>query len=238
MVRLVMLVAALCSLSVLVVGGAPAAAQSAPNCAPDEEPVFAPEFLPLREHLGGLMGAPVECAAIDDEGDLLQETTTGLAVYFTAAGVPAFTNGTEAWALTPDGLLYRASPGAEPVLVTPPAITPAVLPPAPPAAAPTTGGTASGAGAVAVGRYECYAFSGGRLVPRPGLNFAITGPDRYTDVAGTPGTYTFDPSTQGITFHGGALDGQRARYNASRTPRQIAFLTARGDLGDTCDHQP
>ncbi len=90
----------------------------------------------------------------------------------------------------------------------------------------------------ALGSYECYAFSDGRLVFRGGLNFAITGPGQYSGVDGQQGAFTFDGTSQVLTFRGAALDGQRARYDGAANPRTITFLNARGELGDSCDLQP
>jgi hypothetical protein len=96
------------------------------------------------------MGNPVECEhANPDNGDTLQNTTTGLAFYRKSTNTPTFTNGTEHWALTTEGEVYwtggSIDPSADAQLVLPPEPiaqqspsgselppTPA-LPPAPPA---------------------------------------------------------------------------------------------------------
>jgi hypothetical protein len=51
------------------------------------------------------MGDPTECEhAVPNSGDVLQRTTTGLALYRRDTNTPMFTNGREHWALTPDGV--------------------------------------------------------------------------------------------------------------------------------------
>ena len=87
------------------------------------------------------------------------------------------------------------------------------------------------------GRYECYASSGGRLVPRMGLNFSITGTSTYAGVDGKAGSFTLDTRSGAMAFRGGALDGQRARYEPRNTKHlaTVNFLNAHGDLGDACD---
>jgi hypothetical protein len=103
-----------------------------------------------------------------------------------------------------------------------------------------TGGNGPGrqAASPATGSYECYAFSDGHLVARGGLNFAIGGPGRYTDVDGKAGTYNYDTGARVLTFRGAALDGQRAKYDDSQKTTTITFLNAGGELGDSCDKQP
>lgn len=92
---------------------------------------------------------------------------------------------------------------------------------------------------IAAGNYECYAYTGGRLSPRGGLNFAIVGGGAYRDVTNTAGTYSFDAASGGIVFNGGALNGQRASYKqpstppVKRAPPAITFALS----GDACDLQ-
>jgi len=86
---------------------------------------------------------------------------------------------------------------------------------------PAPAATLPQAGSVEPGQYECYAFSGGMLSARPGLNFAITGPGTYLDVENSPGSYQFDAGSQTLTFVGAALDGQRARYNGRSEERRV-----------------
>jgi hypothetical protein len=61
------------------------------------------------------MGEPVECEHPDPaSGDVLQRTTTGVAVYRPAANTPGFVSGTRHWALTARGLLFWDGDSAEP----------------------------------------------------------------------------------------------------------------------------
>ena len=45
-----------------------------------------------------------------------------------------------------------------------------------------------------------------------GNSFTLTGKGSYKDTSGGHGTYTFDPASQLLTFHGGSFEGQRAEY--------------------------
>jgi hypothetical protein len=73
--------------------------------------------------------------------------------------------------------------------------------------------TAAGAITARAAKYDCVYFSGtvtggGHLVSSPGFTFASDG--GYTHEDGTTGTITMTGDT--IEFHGGALDGQAAKY--------------------------
>jgi hypothetical protein len=78
-------------------------------------------------------------------------------------------------------------------------------PSGPVAAAPAM---ARSGGGVAQGSYECWS---GRYASM-GQNFSIAAGGRYTDTAGNPGTFTFDPGTQRVVFRGGALDSSTKDY--------------------------
>lgn len=80
-----------------------ASAQHAPGCLPGTPPQWAASFADLRNSLGDAIGSPVGCAQTDDEGNTIQATTTGLAIY-RPSGMALFASGDEHWALTPDGL--------------------------------------------------------------------------------------------------------------------------------------
>ena len=83
------------------------AASAAPHCSPGQEPVFLFGFAHLKSLLGDRMGEPIECEHTNpDNGDTLQNTTTGLAFYRKFTNTPTFTNGWEHWAWTDDGLVY------------------------------------------------------------------------------------------------------------------------------------
>ena len=97
-----------------------AAGQRAPFCGPGEAPGFAFGFAALAEQLGGRMGQPQECEHPDlASGDVLQKTTTGVAVYRWCTNTPTFTMGAEHWALVPDGLAHWSEPSADPTAELP-----------------------------------------------------------------------------------------------------------------------
>ena len=96
-------VRAACLTLLLVLPAGYASAQRSPACSPDAPPAWAASFTDLREHLGEVMGSPVACATVDAEGDTIQMTTTGIAIYH-PSGMAVFASGDEHWALTADGL--------------------------------------------------------------------------------------------------------------------------------------
>ena len=121
------LLAIVLGLSASLVTAAPAAADTA--C---PTPSFVLGFAALKDQLGDIMGDPLECEhANPQNGDSLQQTTTGLAFYRKSTNTPTFTDGYQHWALTPDGLVtwYGDS-------VDPPNADGSIAPP-PPAAAPS-----------------------------------------------------------------------------------------------------
>jgi hypothetical protein len=70
-------------------------------------PIFVYGFADLKARVGGKMGEPLECErAIHPSGDTNQRTTMGLAYYRKGVNIPTFTNGSEHWALTTQGLVY------------------------------------------------------------------------------------------------------------------------------------
>jgi hypothetical protein len=74
-------------------------------CPPGVQPAFALGFADLKQALGDTMGQPVECEHQNpDNGDSLQKTTTGLAVYEKRTGTLQFTDGWHHWALGPQGV--------------------------------------------------------------------------------------------------------------------------------------
>jgi hypothetical protein len=79
-------------------------------------------FADLLDHLGALMGEPLECApGPAGTGDVIQRTTTGFVAYRSDAGVATFTTGREHWSLMPRGMVYwtgwhgSAGPSAGPI---------------------------------------------------------------------------------------------------------------------------
>ena len=79
---------------------------SAPHCALGQAPEFLFGFAFLKSLLGDRMGRPLECEHANPEnGDTLQQTTTGLSFYRKRTNTPTFTDGWNHWAWTVDGLV-------------------------------------------------------------------------------------------------------------------------------------
>ena len=90
---------------------------------------------------------------------------------------------------------------------------------------------------ILAGTYECYAYSGGRLEPRPGLNFTILDGSHYRDGGGKTGGYRFDAASGMLAFSGGAFDGQQAKYEQATSPptkNQPPSITL-ATSGDSCE---
>ena len=66
-------------------------------------------------------------------------------------------------------------------------------------------------GSVIAKSYQCVIFIDSILQKVPG--FTIKAGGKYMDAEGKNGTYTFDPAQSLITFHGGSMDGNAARYD-------------------------
>jgi hypothetical protein len=96
--------------------------------------------------------------------------------------------------------------------------------------APYTGGP------MAMGRYECWAYSGGHLEAAMMENFSLSGGGRYADAGGHAGTYSVNSGL--LMFHGGGLNGVQAKYipgvPGSANPPHMQFIGSRGS-GDECD---
>jgi hypothetical protein len=90
-------------------------AQAGAFCRPGEVPAFTFGFAALKAQLGPTMGDPVECAHPNPaNGDVLQQTTTGLSFWRKSTNTPTFTNGYEHWGLTPGGLVSWAGDSVDP----------------------------------------------------------------------------------------------------------------------------
>jgi hypothetical protein len=107
----------------------------------------------------------------------------------------------------------------------------ALNPPAPKKRQPPKPG-----GPMVLGRYECWAYTGGHLEAAMTENFSLAGGGRYTDAGRHAGSYAVTSGT--ITFHGAALNGVQAKYIQGRVgspnPPHVQFIGARSS-GDECD---
>ena len=160
MISTARILGAVLALTIVFVQPAPAAlAQGAPFCAPGTRPQFSNGFAALKSALGPVMGEPIECEHNDGtSGDIIQQTTTGLAFWRRSTNTPTFTDGYRHWALTNRGLV--AWEGSS---IDPPSTARGAAPPA---------GTPEGAGTRGVGnsgRTEAVAApaigAGRRLTP-------------------------------------------------------------------------
>jgi hypothetical protein len=91
-------------------------------------------------------------------------------------------------------------------------------------------------GAIVMGRYECWTYTGGHLQAAMMENFSLAAGGRYTDAGGHAGTYSVSGGV--LTFHGGGLNGVRGKYvpgvPGSANPPHVQFIGNRGS-GDACD---
>ena len=153
---------AIVALTLLVAQPATAAlaqAQGAPYCGPGTRPQFANGFAALKAALGPVMGEPIECEHNDgNSGDIVQQTSTGLAFWRKSTNTPTFTDGYRHWALTTRGLVAWEGSSIDP---------PATARGAGPPSGPQQG--AGQRGVTSTGRTEAAATSaisaGRRLTP-------------------------------------------------------------------------
>jgi hypothetical protein len=87
-----------------------------PYCAPGEKPQFRFGFATLSTRLSDTMGKATSCEYADPRGsgDTLQTTEHGLGIYRQGSDTPTFTNGSDHWALVPDGLVYWSGDTVDP----------------------------------------------------------------------------------------------------------------------------
>jgi hypothetical protein len=110
----------------LRVPGAAAATQQGGFCEPGEAPAFGTALGALRSQVGDDMGNPIECAHRDPaNGDMLQRTSTGLAVYRESTNQLWFTDGWRHWAMTATGgvVMWEGTDADAPMGATTPAAT-------------------------------------------------------------------------------------------------------------------
>jgi hypothetical protein len=80
-------------------------AASGTRCPTGVMPRFVAGFANIKSHLGDLVGDPTTCEFADPNGtgDVLQQTSRGLAFWRKSSNTPTFTNGNAHWALTSGG---------------------------------------------------------------------------------------------------------------------------------------
>ena len=111
-------------LTVVVAAASPVVA-AVNHCAAGESPGYRFGFAFLKSQLGATMGEPLECEHGNPEnGDTLQQTSTGLAYYREITNTPTFTDGWNHWAWTSSGLIYWAGSSVDPPGVVVPTPTP------------------------------------------------------------------------------------------------------------------
>ena len=88
----------------------------AAGCAPGQTPRFSLGFADLKAHLGDVLGDPTTCEFADPggSGDMLQQTTHGLAFWRKSSNTPTFTDGSVHWAFTPAGWVQWTGASIDP----------------------------------------------------------------------------------------------------------------------------
>jgi hypothetical protein len=95
-----------------------AEAAAAPFCPPGQAARFVLGFAELKHQLGDTIGEPLECEHPNPaNGDTLQQTSTGLAMYRPSTGELNFTDGWHHWALAPGGLVAWEGQDSPPATV-------------------------------------------------------------------------------------------------------------------------
>lgn len=116
-------------------GGTGGGVATAPFCRPGEPPAFLFGFATLKGLLGDLMGDALECQHPNPQnGDVLQQTSTGLAFWRKSTNTNTFTNGNQHWALTTAGFVTWFGDAIDPPANAQPATGGASPPPTAPAA--------------------------------------------------------------------------------------------------------
>jgi hypothetical protein len=89
---------------------------AATRCAAGQTPVFSLGFAGLKTLLGDLLGDPTTCEFADPNGsgDMLQQTSKGLAFWRKSSNTPTFTNGSDHWALTSTGWVQWTGASIDP----------------------------------------------------------------------------------------------------------------------------
>ncbi len=116
--------AALAALGLLLTIAAAPVEAAVAHCGAGESPQFRFDLAFLKSQIGDIMGEPLECEhGNPDNGDTLQQTTTGLAFYRQHTSTPTFTNGWDHWAWTASGLVYWVGNSIDPPGVFVPSAT-------------------------------------------------------------------------------------------------------------------
>ncbi len=105
------------------VGHAATAAEQAAStvafCNPGKVPTFSQGLGNLKQRVGEAMGTPVECEhASSVAGDTVQQTTTGLAAYYSLTNTVAFTDGWRHWAITANGYVTWEGTQSQPPMAS------------------------------------------------------------------------------------------------------------------------
>ncbi len=95
----------------------------ATRCGAGQTPTFSLGFAGLKARLGDVLGDPTTCefAEPNGSGDMLQQTTSGLAFWRKSSNTPTFTNGSLHWALTPAGWVQWTGASIDPPTAAAPA---------------------------------------------------------------------------------------------------------------------
>jgi hypothetical protein len=86
------------------------------GCAPGVTPTFRQGFAAIKTQLGDAVGNPTSCEFADPNGtgDVLQQTSNGLAFWRKSSNTPTFTNGNQHWALTAKGWVQWTGASIDP----------------------------------------------------------------------------------------------------------------------------
>jgi hypothetical protein len=86
------------------------------RCRAGQLPAFSFGFAGLKAQLGDVLGDPITCEFADPNGsgDMLQQTTRGLAFWRKRSNTPTFTNGNDHWALSPTGTVTWTGTSIDP----------------------------------------------------------------------------------------------------------------------------
>ncbi|HEV7665523.1 MAG TPA: M23 family metallopeptidase [Chloroflexota bacterium] len=86
------------------------------GCGPGATPTFGLGFAELKTHLGDMVGAATTCEFADPSGsgDVLQQTSNGLAFWRKSSNTATFTNGNQHWAFTSSGWVQWTGSSIDP----------------------------------------------------------------------------------------------------------------------------